>query len=238
MLKRIEKSNFARLGTALLLCSSALLTACQSDDAANFVDPEATAFYERYPIEVKKAPVKMGVASPSGTLIADQVNAITNFAYDARNNASSKVTIKWPSGSAKMRQVAMDTAQLMVQQGVPESMIHATSYPGGSASPVQLSFERKVAVTKECGDWSDDLGNSLQNTAYRNFGCSHQHNLAALAANPEDFERPRPSSPIVAGHRTAAMVIYYKSPTTVTSTASSTSAIANSTSISTSGSGN
>ena len=237
MLKRIVNPNFAVLGPALLLSSSFLLAACQTD-AGDYVDPESTAFYERYPIEVKQAPVQVGLSSPSGMLNVDQVNAVANFAYDARNNAKSPVTIKYPSGSSKMRQVAIDTAALLVQEGVPEKLIKATSYPGGATSPVHVSFERKVAVTKECGDWSDNLGNSYLNTAYNNFGCSHQHNIAAMVDNPADFEHPRPSSPIVAANRTEAMTIYYKSPAVVTSSATTTNAISNTTSISTSGSGN
>jgi pilus assembly protein CpaD len=46
-------------------------------------------------------------------------------------------------------------------------------------------------VTKECGDWSDNLSETSTNQNYTNFGCSQQHNLAAMVANPSDFETPR-----------------------------------------------
>jgi pilus assembly protein CpaD len=237
MLKSINQAAFAHLGTALVLCSSFLLTACQADDQADYVDPQASAFYERYPIKVAEAPSKLGVAAHSETLTAEQVNAVMNFASDARNTASSNITIKWPSGSAKLRQAAMEVAQLMSDQGVPEALIRATPYPGGASAPIQISFQRKVAVTKECGDWSENLASTPRNDQYTNYGCAFQHNVAAMVADPEDFERPRPMSPIVAAHRTAAMAIYYQSPTVVTSTTTSGSSVNNTTTVSGSGSG-
>ena len=36
-------------------------------------------------------------------------------------------------------------------------MIVQKTYPGPSKGSVQLSYIRSVAVTKECGDWSEDL---------------------------------------------------------------------------------
>lgn len=78
----------------------------------------------------------------------------------------------------------------------------------------QAGTNRKVAVTKECGDWSDNLAVTRSNTPYRNFGCAYQNNLAAMVANPRDFERPRAMTAASAANRSTAATIYYKSPET------------------------
>ena len=92
-------------------------------------------------------------------------------------------------------------------------MVRVTSYRGGAASPVQISFTRKVAVTKECGDWSRNLGSDWSNEPHPNFGCSMQHNVAALVANPEDFENPRGQQPVLAANRLEVMKVYYANQT-------------------------
>ena len=225
MSKSHSSKNTFRLAPAIALCSLSLLAACSSADVLSGTDYETSAYNHRYPIEVKKAPVKMGVAAKSGTLQPDQINAVASFAQDARENAASRVYIRYPSASGKSRAAASNIAELMVNQGVPAGAISVGSYKGSASSPIQLSYERKVAVTKECGDWSDNMAYTEQNTAYLNHGCATQNNLAAMVANPEDFERPRPMSPVVAANRVAAMDIYFEGQTdsSSASTASSSS---------------
>lgn len=208
----IMKPASALLSSATLLLSVAMLSGCGRDfiTSEDYYVPEA--HYERYPIKVSTAPVKFGIATRAGTLSQEQINAASNFARDARNNADSKISIRWPSGSGKTNQAAHNIAQLFVDQGIPKSMIRLSSYPGGASSPIQISYQRKVAVTKECGDWSSNLANNPDNTSYENFGCATQHNIAAMVSNPEDFQRPRAMSPVVAANRTASMAIYFRSP--------------------------
>lgn len=219
MQKNITRPASALLGPAMLLLSAIALSGCSQGEVALENDYVPATHYERYPIAVTKAPVKLGIAARAGELTPEQINAAANFAEDALRNAQSKISIRWPSGGGKMRQAARDIAQLFADQGVPKSMIRVTSYPGGSSSPIQISYLRKVAVTRECGDWSDNLADNPDNTPYLNYGCATQHNIAAMVANPEDFERPRAMSPVVAANRTAAMAIYFNTPDAASSTA-------------------
>lgn len=213
MQRNIKKHAFTRVVPAIALLSTALLSGCSTNTVVledDYYVP--AAHYENYPIRVTKVPVKRGISVKAGRLTPEQINAATNFAADARNNAESKVTIRWPAGGGKARLAAQDIAEIFVEQGVPKAAIRVTSYPGNASSPIQISYLRKVAVTGECGDWSDNLANNSDNTFHVNYGCATQHNIAAMVANPEDFERPRAMSPVTAANRTAAMTLYYKSP--------------------------
>ena len=93
---------------------------------------------------------------------------------------------------------------------------------------VTLSFLRKVAVTTECGDWSENLAGSQYNEPYPNQGCALQQNIAAMVANPEDFETPHPMAPATAASRSAAMVKYNKGEATSAESGSSSAAGASS----------
>ena len=65
--------------------------------------------------------------------------------------------------------------------------------------PVIVAYRRQFAVTKKCGDWSKSMAVTYENKPYPNFGCSQQHNIAAMAVNPRDLKTPRGSSSIDAG---------------------------------------
>src|SRR5688572_28521448 len=156
MAKQMHDILIARLAAALLMGSTILLAGCQVEEAVLEDSYAPVSVAERYPIKVKKAPVKMGLAAGSGTLKPDQVNAVMNFANDAKRSAASRVTVPWPSRSSRSQHLAREIAEVMIGQGVPAEMIVATSYPGSAGQPVELSFVRKVAVTRECGDWSEN----------------------------------------------------------------------------------
>lgn len=200
------KSAFSRSSASLLLVAAAFtLAGCKAEDVAlEDFNPHDTAA-ERYPIKVVQAPIKMGLATKSDTLQPSQINAVASFARSAK----SKIRIAYPSGSPHGRAMASEVGQLLVQQGVSPGMITAASYPGGASAPVQVSYTRSVAVTKECGDWSEDLGMQSSNTTYTNFGCAMQHNTAAQVANPDDFVRPHAMDPVIASSRANALLLYY-----------------------------
>src|SRR5262245_21334209 len=51
------------------------------------------------------------------------------------------------------------------------------------------------AHAKHCGEWSEDMTDTSQNEPYAELGCSHQNNIAAMVANPEDLIRPSATAP-------------------------------------------
>lgn len=208
MFKSFSGVASVRTGSLIAVCASLLLAGCSYDDPLLEDSYKPISVNERHPIRVEKAPVKVGIRTPAGSLSDEQKNAVYNFATEARRHAASRISIKWPSGSRASREAAQVIGQTLVDHGIPHSMIVLSSYPGSSTQPIQMSFERKVAITEECGDWSENLSITRSNRAYPNFGCAHQQNIAAMVANPEDFERPRAQSPVLAGNRTMVMKVF------------------------------
>jgi pilus assembly protein CpaD len=149
----------------------------------------------------------MNLDARAGSLRAEQLNSVIAFARDARANATSRIAVRYASGSSKARKVASEAAAVLAAQGVPRSSITTASYKGGG-STVTLSFHRKVAVSAECGDWSANLAGDQYNDPYPNFGCSMQQNIAAMVANPEDHENPRAMTPLLGGTRSATIKKY------------------------------
>lgn len=149
---------------------------------------------ERFPIQVVEAPFKLNVTAQSGALRHEDINRLAAFASAANQEGSSPVSVRYPSSSPKARNVSQQAVKLLMGQGVPRSIIHVEGYKGKS-NVVSLSFTRKAAVTPPCGDWSENLRRDQFNEPGPNFGCSVRNNMAAMVANPEDFERPRKMGP-------------------------------------------
>jgi pilus assembly protein CpaD len=181
-----------------LLLALAALVAVAGCEAGSLEDDDyfvPTASYQRYPIEVTKGPVQLDVSTKSVRLNDKQKDTLVRFAQQARSNRASVVHVRRPSGGGRSIGVAAAIERVLVEQGVPESMIVQTTYPGNARAPVVVSYTRTYAVTKECGDWSDDITQTYRNEGYPDFGCSNQHNVAAMVANPEDLVKPRTMTP-------------------------------------------
>jgi pilus assembly protein CpaD len=190
-----------------------VLAGCQLDPTLDD-NYEPASVAERYPIEVRTATFKRGLRAPTGQLTTNQANAVADFAIEAKRTSSPKVQILYPGGSSVSRKLANDIALTITQYGIPKNRIALKAIRGGANEPIQLVLTRKVAVTKECGDWSEDLGSTYANDPHPNFGCAQQHNIAAMVANPEDLERPRAMGPVLAGNRTETMKIFIENSTT------------------------
>lgn len=196
MKKYLRNMAAAHAGTAMALCAGLVLAACQGGDAVTEDYYVPTAHYERYPIKVVKKPVKLTLASKA-SLQPAQINAVAALARQARANGSPRIAIRRPSGGGNGAALSRDIAAVLVQQGIPAGSIVQATYPGSSKDPVQVGYLRSVAITKECGDWSDNLSTNFLNRAAPNHGCAVTSNIAAMAVNPDNFVVPEamPAAP-------------------------------------------
>lgn len=201
--RRMPKS--VRLATTLLLCGKAALLAGCSQDFASVDDAYVPVLAEeRFPIEVTDKPFKLSVSARAGNLANEDINRLQSFARAAQSDGASPVIVSYPSGSTKAKGVSQQAVQVLTSQGLDQSRIRTTIYTG-KTDVVALSFTRKTASTKECGDWSENLANNAKNEPYPNYGCFLQNNLAAMVTNPEDFIAPATPGASTAASRTFAI---------------------------------
>ena len=160
----------------------------------------ATSVEDRYPITVNADTATYRLEAPRGT------NRLTpNLAAEARAFLASYktrghggLTISAPVGSANeknAKSIALDVGRLAGEAGLAPEDVILTSYSVSadeSDAPVILSYTRYVASVKPCGDWSKNLGRSIENNPFPNFGCATQNNLAAMVEDPHDLVAPRP----------------------------------------------
>ena len=212
MYKYLPMPAASKMSIIVLIAMSSTLAACTSGELALDDAYVPATHYERYPIEVTRGPVKMEISSRQGSLQSSQINAISEFARSASNSGSSAITILRPSGGGASGKVARQTFQLLVQSGISPGMISQKTYPGPSKGPVQLTYIRSVAVTKECGDWSSDMANTSSNEPYSNYGCTIQNNIAAMVVNPNDLVVPRQTTPVLAATRTPGVTATMTAP--------------------------
>ncbi len=187
--------NTRRLGMILALGAAVALAGCnmreQMYDGQMGYIPENPN--EVYPIEVVDGAARLTLPVKSGRLSARDEETLARFAAEA-SGIPSPVIISRPKGSLNAELVAARATAVLKRYGVaPQRIRHVTRK--GRKGGVIITYKRKFAVTKECGDWSKPVTVTGDNRPYRNFGCAQQHNLAAMVANPEDFENPPALAP-------------------------------------------
>jgi pilus assembly protein CpaD len=75
---------------------------------------------------------------------------------------------------------------------VPRDRILVGTRPDAGDGRVEIGYMAYTAHVEACGqDWSKDWGDTADNQPPPNFGCSVQHNLAAMVADPRDLVEPR-----------------------------------------------
>jgi len=124
------------------------------------------------------------------------------------NAASPTSTPNQAAATAALGQLK----KMLATQGVGKGSVQYTSYrpaQGDNQAPITLSFVTYVANAADCGgNWSENLAFTPRNLPWPEFGCSTQHNLAAIIADPRDLIEPRTSDPADAMRRGSVMEKY------------------------------
>lgn len=198
-------ASLSRTGTAKVLTitlAALALAGCKPESPGtqvagwSLVDPE-----QRHPILVSQEPavLNLNVARGSQGLTPQQRAEVADFTgrYHAGDAGNSRLVVSVPSGAANegaAMTAAEDVRQLLLSGGFPESAVSVEAYHDqtGNQPPLRIAYMRYVAKGPECGhDWSENLAKSARNIGHPDFGCSTQHNLAAMVVNPADLLGPR-----------------------------------------------
>ncbi len=154
----------------------------------------------------------------SDTRVSDaQRSSIQGFVAPYLSNGSGIVQVLLPAGAvntAASKRVLPHILDALRSAGVPRGNLVSSSYAAEGiegAAPVRISYRAMAAATEPCGKWPKDIGDTVDNKHYDNYGCASQNNIASMVANPADLLGPRQLGPVDAGKRTAAINSYQKS---------------------------
>jgi pilus assembly protein CpaD len=202
------------------------LVACRGYDDGRIVGyAEPYEYEKRHPINVTTDETQLDivVGGHATGLNSIQRAQVDEFLGQWRHEGTGRITIAAPSGSANegaAYEAAAEIRDLARDKGIPgHAVVFAAYNAGGGKPPVKISFLRYVAEGPTCGDWSKNLAEDPQNVAYPNYGCSTQHNMAAMIANPRDLIEMRDGTPRPGERRDVVWRKYVAGDSTISETA-------------------
>ncbi|HKD46600.1 MAG TPA: CpaD family pilus assembly protein [Rhizomicrobium sp.] len=206
-------------------CLAAVLTAgsCtgSGDDKMTLDDPR-----DNHPIMVEPLTQSLHVSASAGGIAPAEMGRFYAFVSNYQAHGNGKIVISAPDGAEANDEVAW-IADRINAMGVSRDQILVANHdvtPGDDR--VELNYVTYQANTAPCGDWSEDLAYTLDNKTAANFGCSVQHNVAAMVSDPRDLMSPRPMDGSDANRRATVLTNYEKgAPTGAAMTADQKSAI-------------
>jgi pilus assembly protein CpaD len=182
---------------AVLVVLAASVTGCASpaeNSVAQLYSAEAN-----FPIKVEPqvATLVVQVDEDGRGIAAGEEDGVRAFAEQWKSRGHGDLSITVPKGTANdvdARDAAADVAKILKSAGVDAGSIQVADYKGAANdanAPLTLSFVADTAVAAECGqNWSENMAFTPRNQPWPDFGCSTQHNLAAMVEDPRDLEHP------------------------------------------------
>lgn len=207
------------------LCLAALLAAggCSTPsggDKMTFDDPLAN-----HPIQVEPFPQSLRVSMSAAGMADADVPRFEAFVSDYQAHGNGKILISAPAGDTASAETTW-IADHINAMGVSRDQILVANHDAQGDGRVELNYVSYRASTAPCGDWSENLADTLDNKTDANMGCAVQHNVAAMVADPRDLLGPRPMDGADADRRATVITNYEKGvPTAATKTADQSSAI-------------
>ncbi len=181
-----------------------LLAGSCAEPRGDVVDPAVYADgAANHPITVAPSyrTLKVAFAGPADGLSADDAAQLARFVsgYLAGGNGALSVTV--PAGPRSSEAIRYVGARI-VAMGVPSSrLLVGTRDAAGNDEGVEIGYIAYAAQTVPCRNWSQDADQTENNLPMPDFGCSVQHNIAAMVADPRDLVEPRDMGPSDAARR-------------------------------------
>jgi pilus assembly protein CpaD len=190
------------------LAAVLLAGSCSSDDNG-FVSPDGA---QNHPILVEPSnnSLKLPFSAPDAGLMPEDAARLEAFVDAYRKDGNGAISISAPSGPDSSAAIAY-FGERLASMGVPRSSILVGTHDVADGDTrVELDFIGFAAHADPCGDWSQDLSLTAANDTAPNFGCSVQHNIAAMVTDPRDLVEPRGMTAADANRRDTVVGKYEK----------------------------
>lgn len=208
---------------AVLAVLAATVTGCASPAENSVAQLYSTE--KSFPIKVEPQVATLVVAIDENGrgLAAGEEDGIRSFAEQWKLRGHGDMSLTVPKGTANdtdARVAVGDVTRILKSAGVDGGSIAVSGYKGAASdqnAPLTLSFVADMAVASECGqNWSENLAFTPRNEPWPDFGCSSQHNFAAMLEDPRDLERPHPMDKADALRRNTVLQKYRQGEPTYT----------------------
>jgi pilus assembly protein CpaD len=172
-----------------------------------------------YPITVEPQVATLVVRVDEGlqSIARGEEARVQVFAERWKTRGQGMLNVAAPTGGpnqAAAAAAAEELRHILAESGIDGASMQFSSYraaDGDARAPITLSFVTYAAHAAECGvDWSSNLSYSPRNLPWPEFGCSTQHNFAAIVSDPRDLIEPAPSEAIDANRRATVFEKYRK----------------------------
>ncbi|MBW8708944.1 MAG: CpaD family pilus assembly protein [Alphaproteobacteria bacterium] len=202
--------NITPLLRAAALMSILVAGSCSTARDDNFLSEDGAA---NHPITVEPSyrDLKVPFAGGASGMTAGDAIKFDNFLADYRAHGNGSLGISVPNG-APSRAAITYFAERAAATGINRDKILVSTHDAANGDfRVDVSYIAYTAHADACGrDWSDNLAYTLDNRTPANFGCSVQHNIAAMVADPRDLLGPGASGPVDTVRRATVMEHYEK----------------------------
>jgi pilus assembly protein CpaD len=175
---------------AAALASILVAGSCSVANDGNTISEDGSS---NHPIMVEPSyrDLKVQYAGGSGGMATDDAVKFDAFLADYRAHGNGSLGISVPNGPPSRAAITF-FAERAAATGISRDKILVSTHDVANGDyRVDVNYITYSAHTDSCGDWSENLAFTAENVTPKNFGCSVQHNVAAMVSDPRDLIVPR-----------------------------------------------
>jgi pilus assembly protein CpaD len=197
---------------ALRLAAAAALIAMGScaatpDTSPGMMMPDGAA---NHPITVEPSyrALKLAWSPAAGGLSPAEQVQFHAFVADYLAHGNGSIAVSAPATLGAQGAAQWFAAGINAMGVSRDKILIATHDAASGDMRVEVNYVSYQAHTDKCGDWSENLAFTLDNSTPKNFGCAVQQNIAAMVADPRDLLGPRTLGESDAARRAAVVTNY------------------------------
>ncbi|MEO8300574.1 MAG: CpaD family pilus assembly protein [Rhizomicrobium sp.] len=154
--------------------------------------------------------LKVEFAGGADGMNAEDAAKFDSFVANYRVRGNGSLGISVPNGPASRAAITFFGERAAATGISRDKILVSTRDVANGDTRVDISYITYTASAEPCGDWSENLAFSGDNLTPKSFGCSVQHNIAAMVADPRDLLGPGGMGPVDTMRRAAVMEHYQK----------------------------
>jgi pilus assembly protein CpaD len=154
--------------------------------------------------------LKVQFAGGADGMTADDAAKFDAFLADYRVHGNGSLGISVANGAPANAAITF-FAERAAATGISRDKILVSTHDAANGDyRVDVSYISYSASTESCGDWSENEAFTADNLTPKNFGCSVQHNIAAMVADPRDLMGPTRQGEVDTARRGTVVDLYEK----------------------------